>query len=83
MKRILITIDDDTAKVLDGSPNKSKLVRDALEIYQKDISTDTLAGIKQAFEIMLKRLKELEEHLDTVYEIVERVERSIEEAKHS
>jgi Arc/MetJ-type ribon-helix-helix transcriptional regulator len=56
MKRMIITIDDETAKVLAKHPNQSEIVRQALKLYQEDITTDTLAGIKEAFRIMLKRI---------------------------
>ena len=50
MKKILITLDDDTAKVLDKYPNKSHVVREALNVYLGHISTDTVSGLRQSYK---------------------------------
>ena len=72
MRRINITIDDETSKVLEGKLNKSETIRQALLIHNDDVSTDTLAGMRRSFEKLLARMTELEERSIETYEMVER-----------
>jgi len=84
MKRILITIDDETANLLAKSPNRSETVRQALKVYHEDISTDTLAGMRKAFMTMQQSQTELEESLgermDYLTEVVEKLNKKLADA---
>lgn len=60
MKTLNIVFDDDTAKVLAKYPNKSQMVRDAVKLYDNDVTTETKEGILAMFRIIIKRLDELE-----------------------
>lgn len=60
MKRISITVDEQTANLLKGKVNKSETIRKALEVYNGDVSTDTLAGMREAFRRIEKKLDEIE-----------------------
>lgn len=79
MKKLLITFDDETAKVLEKFPNTSFAVREAVKGYTSDISTDTMARIKQAFTILLKADKERQERDAELYEMVEGMKQTLEE----
>ncbi len=79
MKRINLTIDDETAKVLAGKVNKSEFIREAILIHNDAVSTDTISAIKDYFTKTLKQQKETQERLIELYEKVESVERTIEE----
>lgn len=73
MKRMLITLDEETANLLDKKVNKSQAVRDALRVYNEDISTDTLEGMRQAFRITHKKLEELETQIVYLSELIEKL----------
>lgn len=78
MKKRMISLDEKTANLLEKSPNASETIRQALMIYNEDISTDTLAGMRQAFRLLAEQqekqheeltnmLFEMNEKLDTVH----------------
>ena len=82
MKRILITIDEKTANLLEGSPNRSETVRQALKVYHEDISTDTLAGMRKAFRISLEKQEELETQIIYLTELVEKLNAKVGESNN-
>jgi hypothetical protein len=63
MKRIIITIDDETAKVLAREKNQSAAVRDALKVYQSDVPTDTIGAMRTAFTALRKKQEDHEKML--------------------
>ena len=79
MKRINLTIDEETAKVLAGKINKSEFIRESILIHNDAVSTDTIQGIKKAFQILIKEQKESQERLVELYEKVESIETLINE----
>jgi len=68
-----ITIDEETAKVLEGKLNKSETIRQALLIHNEAVSTDTLASMRQSFQKLLVRMTELEERFIEQYDMVEKL----------
>ncbi len=56
MKKLLITFTDEQAKELAKRPNMSEAVRNAVDIYNEHISTDTVAGLRQSYAVLLKRI---------------------------
>lgn len=79
MKKLLVVLDDETAKVLEKSPNMSQTIRDALAVYNEHISTDTMVKIKQAFEILLKSNRERQARDGELYEMVESMKNTLDE----
>lgn len=73
MKRILLTIDDETANLLDGEVNRSETIRNAVHLYKRDILPDTVEGFRSAFirtndtlDKMQSELKEIESILSYI-----------------
>lgn len=79
MKRINITLDEETAKVLANKVNMSKTIRDSVLMYHGAVSTDTLEGMRAAFLQLLSRMTELEERFVEQYELVEKLTNMLEE----
>lgn len=81
MKRISITVDEETLNLLEGKVNKSETIRKALEIYNGDVSTDTLAGMRQAFRTSLQKQEEFElsvnERLEYMSELLEKLNNKV------
>lgn len=63
MKRFNFLLDDESAKVLEGSPNKSETIRQALLIHNNGISTDTIHGFREAFKEVRDRMEKMENYL--------------------
>lgn len=79
MKRINITLDEETAKVLEKKVNKSETIRQALLIHNGDVSTDTLVGMRVAFKQILHETKETQARLVELYELVESLKQKMDE----
>jgi len=83
MKKILVVLDDELAKGLEGSANKSETIRNALRVYNEHILTDTVGGLRQSYKVLLKRLEEIDKKQDERYVMVERLIKMIEERFHT
>lgn len=64
MKKFLLTLDEDSANLLKRQPNKSAYIRQALKIYNEDISTDTIAGLREAYKQIIVSLDDINKKLD-------------------
>jgi Arc/MetJ-type ribon-helix-helix transcriptional regulator len=73
MKKLLVTLDDDMAKVLDKYPNKSQVIREALKIYNEHISTDTIEGLRMSYKHLLKNMDERFNHYDACFERMDKL----------
>ena len=81
MKKRMISLDEKTANLLEKSPNASETIRQALMIYNEDISTDTLAGMRQAFrKLQEQQEKQHEELTNMLFEINEKLETVVRRA---
>ena len=78
MKQLHLLIDDDLAKVLAKYPNKSEIVRDALNMYNKSITTDTLAGMRQAFKAVLTETAETRQAVNDLYTLTSDIKTTID-----
>lgn len=78
MKKLLVTLDDDLAKELDKFPNKSQIVREALKIYNEHISTDTVEGLRQSYDILRKFMGEKFEVYDESFRRMDKLIEYIE-----
>lgn len=79
MKTINVVLDDDTAKELAKYPNMSATLREAFRLYDGHISTDTLAGMREAFRRLQTDMKEMEQRFIDQYELVEKLYNRVEE----
>lgn len=64
MKKLLLTLDDETFNLLAKEKNKSQTIRDSIKIYKSDISTDTIQGFRAAFVLIKEQLKEIDSKID-------------------
>jgi len=81
MKKRMISLDEKTANLLEKSPNASETIRQALMIYNEDISTDTLAGMRQAFRLLAEQQeKQHEELTNMLFEMNEKLETVVRRA---
>lgn len=71
MKTLIIKLDDELAKELERFPNMSETTRQALRFYIEHISTDTLAGMRASYTMIVKLLKEVDAKIDYIAELVE------------
>lgn len=81
MKKRMISLDEKTANLLEKSPNASETIRQALMIYNEDISTDTLAGMRQAFRLLAEQQeKQHEELTNMLFEMNEKLDTVVRRA---
>lgn len=64
VRKLLITLDDETDNLLQGEQNQNETVRKAVRLYKSDITTDTLEGIRLSYKIITKALKEIDSKID-------------------
>ena len=75
MTRLMITLDEESANLLDGKTNKAHIVREAIKLYHGDITPDTLDGIRAAFlQISQGQEKQYEELTNMLYEMTEKID---------
>lgn len=67
MRKLLVTLDDDLDKVLAQYPNQNQIVREALKLYNGDITTDTIAGLRKSYDNLLRYTKSKHEYYDQVF----------------
>lgn len=79
MKRINLTLDDESAKVLEGKANKSQFMREALSIHNSGVLPLNLRGMQQAFVELRAEMIDLRQHFDDQYELVERLIKLLED----
>jgi hypothetical protein len=64
MKKKLITLDDETSKVLEKYPNQSQVMREAIKLYAMDISLPTITGLLASYKQMIVLQREINSKLD-------------------
>lgn len=52
MRKLLVTLDDELDKELAKYPNQNETVREALRLYNGDIGTDTIAGLRESYKLL-------------------------------
>lgn len=74
MTRLMITLDEESANLLEGKTNKAHIVREAIKLYHGSITPDTVDGIraasiqiKQQQEELMNMLFEMNEKLDVIH----------------
>lgn len=64
MKKLLVSLPDDIAKELEKSVNMNETVREALRVYNGDISTE---GIKKSYTMLTKYMETKFEYYDRMF----------------
>lgn len=64
MKKKLITLDEETCKVLERYPNQSQVMREAIKLYSMDISLPTITGLLASYKQMITLQREINSKLD-------------------
>jgi len=67
VRKLLITLDDELDPWLAGQANQNQTVRNALLIYKGDISTDTVAGLRQSYKVLRAYMEDKFENYDQVF----------------
>ena len=81
MTRLMITLDEESANLLDGKKNKAHIVREAIKLYNGSITTDTLDGIRAAFlQIRQEQEKQHEELTNMLFEMNEKLDTIVRRA---
>jgi hypothetical protein len=73
MRRLLITLDDELDPWMARQANQSETVRNALNIYKGDISTDTIQGLRQSYTRLTKYMEDKFEYYDSVFKQLEKL----------
>lgn len=60
MKKLLVVLDEETAKVLRDKINKSEYTRQAIKYMSMDISTDTVEGMRKSYMTLARQAAVLE-----------------------
>lgn len=58
MRKLLVTLDDDLSKELAKYPNQNEVVRNALRLYNGDITTDTIQGLRVSYKVLKDLMEE-------------------------
>jgi len=66
MKKLLITLDDDSSNLLAKKANKSAFVRQALKVYNEDISTDTIVTVLEQNKLLWVKLQDIDSKIDYI-----------------
>lgn len=66
MERFIFELDETSAKVLKGKKNKAQIVRNALALYNGDITTDNIQGLRESYKRVLKETEKISKRLDTM-----------------
>jgi metal-responsive CopG/Arc/MetJ family transcriptional regulator len=73
MKKILVALPDEMFKELDRHPNKSQAIRNALNIYNEHISTDTVDGLRRSYVTLQKYMERKFDYYDKVFKDLEKL----------
>lgn len=67
MKELLLKLTDKQFKELNKYPNKSQAIRNAIDIYNEHISTDTIQGLQKSYSQLTKYMQTKFEYYDEAF----------------
>lgn len=73
MRRLNITLDEETDHLLAQHANQSEIVREAIKMYHGGITTETLAGMRQSYDNLRKYMENKFEYYDIVFKRLEKL----------
>lgn len=71
MERINIILDEETSNLLEGKRNKSRIIREALKVYNQCVTLDSMTTIKQVLISQRDSIQELNSKLDYLAKKIE------------
>lgn len=66
MRKLLVTLPDDLSDLLAKYPNQNEIVRKSLQLYIGNITTDTIDGLRTSYQLVAKKLQEIDEKIDYI-----------------
>jgi len=79
MKKILVSIDEDTANLLEGSVNKSETIRESIKVYKQYILPDSVDGFRVAFQMTAQNIKRLDELMGEINSKIDYIARKLDD----
>lgn len=73
MKQLHIWITDEQAKELAKYPNKTEAVRNAIDLYNEDITPDTVRGLRVSYTVLIKQINERFTQQDEKFERMDKL----------
>lgn len=73
MRRLNITLDDETDTLLARHVNQAETVREAIRMYHGGITTDNMASIKQSYTVLTKFMEQKFDYYDRVFSQLEKL----------
>ena len=68
-----VWIEDEQAKELKKHPNISEAIRNAIDLYNEHITTDTVKGLRVSYMTLLKRIDERFDMYDEKFERMDKL----------
>lgn len=66
MKKVLITLNEETVNLLKNEPNKSAYIRSAIKRYSEDISDRKLTGLRTGYKVIAEKLSDIDSKIDYI-----------------
>lgn len=73
MRRLNITLDDETDHLLAQHLNQAEVVREAIRMYHGGITTETLSGLRVSYKQLRRFMEEKFEYYDKVFNDLEKL----------
>lgn len=73
MRKLLVSLDDYCDKELAKYPNQSETLRESFRIYNGNISTDTLSGMRQSYKDLRSFMDSKFQYYDSVFAQLEKL----------
>lgn len=73
MRRLNVTLDDETDNLLAQHTNQAEVVREAIKMYHGGITTDTIAGLRKSYTVLRKYMETKFEYYDKVFRDLEKL----------
>lgn len=78
MKQLHLWITDEQSKELERYPNKAEAVRKAIDLYNGDITTDTIQGLRQSYTLLLKTITGRFDYYDDCFKRLDKLLATLE-----
>lgn len=73
MKQVHLWITDEQAKELNEYPNKTEVIRNAIDLYNQHITPDTLRGLRYSYTVLIKQIDERFTRQDEKFERMDKL----------
>jgi len=72
MRRLVVTLDDSLDLWLSVQKNQARVIREALNVYRSDITTDTLSGIRASYKVLHAKVTDMDSKLDYIAALLQK-----------